>query len=206
MAKQKYWDGTKWVQVAPSMGEFTTHLADDATTAKKGHVQLSDSVTSTSKVLASTAFATKAAMDRANAAFTSADNGKTAIKNAVIGVDSSVVIPPDPSFSDLATGIGQISTGKKWASGLGTVHTYLTVGNLDFKPSFIYVILNSPSFKSPETIYDINSYGVNMAWYRYWSSSDNLPKAFDGQEYVNLGGFKLRTQPDSMGVNWIAFE
>lgn len=29
MAKQKYWDGTKWVQVAPSMKEFTTHLADD---------------------------------------------------------------------------------------------------------------------------------------------------------------------------------
>lgn len=29
MAKQKYWDGEKWVQVSPSMEEFTTHLADE---------------------------------------------------------------------------------------------------------------------------------------------------------------------------------
>ena len=29
MAKEKYWDGTKWVQVAPSMQEFDDHLADD---------------------------------------------------------------------------------------------------------------------------------------------------------------------------------
>lgn len=29
MAKQKYWDGTKWVQVAPSMEEFNEHKADD---------------------------------------------------------------------------------------------------------------------------------------------------------------------------------
>lgn len=28
MAKQKYWDGTKWVQVAPSMKEFNEHKAE----------------------------------------------------------------------------------------------------------------------------------------------------------------------------------
>jgi hypothetical protein len=29
MAKQKYWDGTQWVQIAPSMQEFESHKADD---------------------------------------------------------------------------------------------------------------------------------------------------------------------------------
>lgn len=43
--------------------------------------------------------------------FTLASNGKTAVKNAVAGVDPTVVIPPNPTFPQLATAIGQISTG-----------------------------------------------------------------------------------------------
>lgn len=52
-----------------------------------------------------------------NEAFTSASNGKLAVGTAITGVDDAVIIPPEPTFNDLAVAIGQISTGKKWKSG-----------------------------------------------------------------------------------------
>lgn len=51
------------------------------------------------------------AQDKADQAFQSASDGKTAIKNAITGVDPEVVIPADPTFIQLATAIGQIETG-----------------------------------------------------------------------------------------------
>lgn len=60
--------------------------------------------------------ALKEAIEKANSAFTSASNGKQLVGNAITGVDNSVVIPTDPTFQQLADGIGQISTGKKWVS------------------------------------------------------------------------------------------
>ena len=144
---------------------FDAHLAENATTSKKGHVQvgtninvsngtisvpnaststrgatqLSTSTTSTSTTLAATPSAVRLAMNRANEAFTSASNGKQLVGNAITGVDDSVVIPTDPTFEDLASAINGISTGKKWASGEYTVtgDKMLTVNNLQFTPSLI---------------------------------------------------------------------
>lgn len=48
-----------------------------------------------------------------NELFTSASNGKTAIEDAITGVDETIVIPPTPTFSDLATAISSIETGIK---------------------------------------------------------------------------------------------
>ena len=53
----------------------------------------------------------KTAQDKADQAFQSASNGKTAIKAAITGVDPEVTIPTDATFSQLAAAIGQIKTG-----------------------------------------------------------------------------------------------
>ena len=49
--------------------------------------------------------------NKADQAFQSASNGKAAIKAAITGVDSSVTIPTDATFAQLAASIGQIKTG-----------------------------------------------------------------------------------------------
>ena len=133
---------------APTTQEFeqleadaAAHQADDATTSKKGHVQLSDATDSTSQTLAATPNAVKQAYDRANEAFTSASNGKQLVGNAITGVDDSVVIPTNPTFEDLASAIGGISAGAKRAEGSGSVeqHVDLEVIGLGFKPAVVVI-------------------------------------------------------------------
>lgn len=53
----------------------------------------------------------KNAQDKAEAAFRSASDGKSLIKNAITGVDPEVTIPTDATFAQLADAIGQIQTG-----------------------------------------------------------------------------------------------
>ncbi|KIL46928.1 hypothetical protein KP77_24960 [Jeotgalibacillus alimentarius] len=117
-----------------TLQEFaTTHPAEDATLTKKGHVQLSSSVTSTSETLAATPKAVKTAMDRADAAFQSASDGKTAVASAVTA--KGVAASPTDTFPTLATKIGQISTGKGWASGTTSFTGYsLIITGLPFTP------------------------------------------------------------------------
>ena len=64
---------------------LTTHLAEDATTSKKGHVQLSDATNSTSTILAATANAVKKVYDLAFAKYSKPANGipKTDLDNSV---------------------------------------------------------------------------------------------------------------------------
>lgn len=103
---------------------LTTHLEEKASLTEVGHVQLSNATDSTSELLAATPKAVKAAYDRADAAFTSASNGKIAVRNAITGVDPNVVIPTDPTFQQLADSIGQISTGalSELLSGNGRIY------------------------------------------------------------------------------------
>lgn len=113
MVKEKIWDPTvgKWVQTAPTQEEFTTHLAEDATLLKKGHVQLNSSVTSASEALAATPKAVKTAMERANEAFMSASNGKKLIANAITGMGVST--DSTAAFNIMADNIKNISTKPK---------------------------------------------------------------------------------------------
>ena len=53
----------------------------------------------------------KVAQDKATQAFQSASDGKGKIKTAITGIDPSVTIPTDATFTQLATAIGQIKTG-----------------------------------------------------------------------------------------------
>lgn len=67
--------------------------------------------------------------------FTNVSNGKSLVGGAITDVDPNVVVPTDPTFQDLADGIGQISTGKKWASGTVTVTSSFSITGLNFRPS-----------------------------------------------------------------------
>lgn len=221
-------DGTPAGEVTAE--EFATHKAEDASLTTRGHVQLSNATNSTSDSLAATPSAVKAAMDKADAAFTSASNGKQTVGNAITGVDPNVTIPTDPTFNDLATAIGQISTGKKWASGTkvsdgtaigfirrnGTVstskHAPLVVTELEFTPSFVLIIDKGTgnynawticyggSIDSEISILDNRAYSVDGG------QGEQVRKLDGTYAYLNLG-FSL---PAPLGVSrenlWIAFE
>jgi hypothetical protein len=84
-----------------------------------------------------------------NELFTNANDGKTAVANAVTakGVSAS----PADTFSALATKIGQINTGKKWAKGSVPLSTI---------PSGDYVLSNSLGFTPKSAIVRVSySYG-----------------------------------------------
>lgn len=73
--------------------------------------------------------------------FTNVSNGKSLVGGAITGVDPNVVIPTDPTFQQLASAIGQVSTGKKWASGRTTSNAsgIVTITGLAFQPKITLV-------------------------------------------------------------------
>lgn len=177
--------------------EFATHLAEKASLTQVGHTQLSSAVNSVDETLSATPKAVKQAYDRADAAFTSANNGKTAVANAVTA--KGVAASPSDTFPVLATKIGQISTGKKWASGVTTSDAVgrIDIGGLAFKPSFIIVA----SSVRGQMIY--NSLVSTTSYISY----DTTIRDLNGDsEVISNGGFKLRTSPSVGTRTWIAFE
>ena len=141
----------------------TTHLADMAS-QELGKGASLVGVHDAGNLFTSTTVegALKEAITQANAAFTSASNGKSAVSAAITGVDPKVVVPADPSFAQLATAIGQIETGKKWASGIASFNAEtFTVDGLPFEPQLIFVRDNKNSQTAPShAVYYSTSYGV----------------------------------------------
>lgn len=88
--------------------EFATHMAERATLTKVGHTQLSNAVNSTDEDKAATPKAVKTAYDRADAAFTSAGNGKVLVRDSITG-KGGVVQDADgdgfPTFQELKDGV-----------------------------------------------------------------------------------------------------
>lgn len=74
-----------------------------------------------------------------NEVFQSASDGKTAIANAITGVDSSLTIPENPTFTQLASLIGQMGLHIE----MGTMSEYtipsLIEGTTSFRPKIIIV-------------------------------------------------------------------
>lgn len=89
-------------------GQLNVQSPADASTSVKGVVQLSSATNSTSETLAATAKAVKTAMDQANAAFTSASDGKTSIANAA-GAPSVSSDTFTKIASDITTGKANIA-------------------------------------------------------------------------------------------------
>lgn len=211
--------------------EFTNHVGEEASIFKKGHVQLSNAVTSTDETKAATPNAVKKAYDRADQAFLSASNGKTAIIDAVAGVDPEVVIPIDPTFAQLATAILQIYPGKKFATGDYTVsqeirdfpsfsrdpsdtnlyvnnQRFIQITGLTFEPTTIFVYIpgggnGSSTFFKKE--------GIQTRAGRLVVASDAFNSAYPFFESsalsVTIDGFILPiASSESDTVKWIAYE
>lgn len=143
---------------------LTTHLAEKATLTTVGHTQLSSATNSDSEALAATPKAVKTAMDRADAAFTQANDikGKWAsvVGNPLASTDTQAQLTSktqaiksvlatnltnkgQPSaeaepLSDLAGKVANIIIGRKWASGIKAASSgTLAITGLSFKPSVI---------------------------------------------------------------------
>lgn len=118
----------------------TIPTIQDASTTVKGIVQLSDSTTSTSTVLAATANAVKLTMDRANEAFQSASDGKTLLETSIEAKGGTVSkAGAVATYAELATGIESIPTGGaglKMKSGTATSDSngHIDITGLDFDP------------------------------------------------------------------------
>ena len=91
---------------------------------------IGDAATVTASIDESLVYVTKPELDavsqKADQAFQSASNGKTAIKAAITGVDPEVTIPTDATFSELAAAIGQIKTGVDTEDATATAEQILS--------------------------------------------------------------------------------
>lgn len=159
--------------------------------------------------------------------FQFANDGKTAVANAL--TTKGVTASPADTFTLLATKIGQINTGKKFASGTTTVSannisftmadgsartsSAVTVSGLDFDPSLILLVITGGSGNIyPATIYQkkasfSNSHpSVNISLFR-----DSSPPSYyreTGGAYVSYGSFRIPANPFSVGetASWYAYE
>lgn len=76
-----------------------------------------------------------------NECFQSASDGKTAIANAITGADSSITIPENPTFAQLATLIGQFEGRLRVAMGSMQAYTIPETieGTTPFRPLIVIV-------------------------------------------------------------------
>jgi len=141
-----------------------------------------------------------------NELFTNVSDGKSLVGGAITDVDPNVVIPTDPTFQDLADGVGNISTGKKFASGTVASDKELTISGLSFRPKLIYIYFSYTD--KYEFVY--NEYTTNNLGDYVWGF--NLSGT-----YVRNAGTSLTVYDDGFSVNlvygtsatnrnWIAFE
>lgn len=151
--------------------------------------------------------------------FQNANDGKTAVANAITakGVSAS----PTDTFSTLATKIGQINTGKRFATGTvmssSTAMNFLThfnstfanasitVTGLSFKPKFILF------YRLGSEISVNGTYVEGQKWngYQLATVADNgnwAVQVNDVEAYVRNGSFRMAVNHTSTLYNWIAFE
>lgn len=139
--------------------------------------------------------------------FIDVSNGKTLVGTAITDVDNSVVVPTNPTFGDLASAIGQINTGKKWA--VGTFATSeITVTGLDFVPNFVVVIQDKQLSLEGEAVGGaFKRRGDNNA-YSFRSGTENYAViTFYNAEHVNYKGFYFSERVAYYNPHiWYAFE
>jgi len=205
MAKQKIWNGTSWEVVGTDAAKVA--LLDSAGKFAATNVE--------------------AAMLEL---FTLANNGKTSIANAVNS--KGVVATSADTFPTLATKIGQIGTGKKFAKGTVTssaTRTQFMLGNGSYYNAFDVTVSGLTFLPSRIIIYkvgqsDITTYLNDVGAYDSGTTdvnndiltSSNFPRtapifrlASPSPAYVNATGFRLPLAGDftnSLVFNWEAYE
>ncbi|MFL0251241.1 hypothetical protein ACJDT4_12465 [Clostridium neuense] len=135
-----------------------------------------------------------------NELFQSGTNGKNDIYNAISAKGTT---PASKNFADLVSAIGNISTGKKYASGTApTVSSNATypITGLNFIPSIIIL-----SFTAFNNFYVSCSTDSSSGW-RYFSASGSQglyceTKPTDGSFII-----KGDINSDSTNIHWLAIE
>lgn len=144
-----------------------------------------------------------------NELFTNVSDGKSSIATAI--TDKGVEASNTDTFTQLATKIGQISAGVKFASGtFKTTPTSTTFVALPFTPSFVLITVESTSmflnwvlaredfFHQYKAI--VKDFGVNTA---SWDS--NIQRDMGGG--ISDGGFKFYSDfGSSTTIKYIAYE
>ncbi len=144
--------------------------------------------------------------------FTNVDNGKNAISGAITDVDSNVVIPTNPSFSELAIAIGQISTGKKWAVGnTSAVNGILAVNGLTFRPKFIFILYGGAisSAQAKMFAYTDGTIVPMMLGRKAWRATSNAYiTQIDSELTINDDGFILNGSTSIVwgNLDWLALD
>lgn len=220
-------------QISVLSETVTSHKNEDATLTQKGHVQLSSAIDSESESMAATSKAVKTAYDRAEQAFTQANDIKTKWANVVgsplVSIDtqaqleiktqtlknilasnltskgqSSVGSEP---LETLIEKVGNIATGKRYVTGITQASSgLLKVLSLPITPS---VVVGCPQ--------NANTKGQSFAIVKLPTDSANIVMAIAFQSngnYVNVatgafgdGYFNIReTSLGNSTYNWIAFQ
>ena len=139
--------------------------------------------------------------------FTNVSDGKNLVGGAITGIDSSVTIPTNPTFSDLSNAIGEISTGLKSATGTttstnrgGEVNGF-TVSGLDFMPTIVIAAHGAQGSHVSVLV----TAATTLPKLAYYYSSDDIVKDTI-YNTVNASGFSLQTTSSYIEFNWIAIQ
>lgn len=193
---------------------LVTHLAEDASTSKKGHVQLSDATNSTSTILAATANAVKKVWDMATAKYSKPANGipktdlDTTVQASLGKADKSI----QESMRNVANGVaglnalGQVINADGTTAG-GISGSYVGTGvdsrfiALPSQPKLVFLwgLMTNGVYKR-FSIMGANQegmltlYGGGSAEYRYIENTAGNPKrGIDGN------GFYVSAYGDTSG-------
>lgn len=144
-----------------------------------------------------------------NECFQSASDGKTAIANAITGVDESLTIPDNPTFTQLAALIGQIATGLQVATGAMEVYTIpdTITGETPFKPKIVIVYnfgsglsnFNMGLYVSPE-ITGVTSQQISDSANGLSNTLKRRANAFT----ITETGFSMVNSGAAIDLKWIA--
>jgi hypothetical protein len=146
--------------------------------------------------------------------FTSVSDGKDLVGTAITDVDPSVTVPTDPTFAELATAIGQIRTGKKWASGTiqsGSSNPYSITG-LDFVPSLVIVIATGSPSNQKGNIFVADKTGIYYNGLTYnnkglWGERDSSDNEAFFLDSVTWGANNVTVKISTLyAYKWYAFD
>lgn len=139
--------------------------------------------------------------------FTSVSDGKTVVAAAI--TDKGISASGSDTFSQLAGKIGQINTGKKWASGNGTgIATTFTVTGLDFTPTIVlidwrYDSASSNIYRQTNISALFNNEYMKYYYMRYAGAGSQM--ATGAEITISSGGF-TGTCINGYPYQWIAIE
>lgn len=192
--------------ISDTQEDVVAHQAKKASLTEAGHVQLSSATNSVDETTAATPKAVKAAMDRADEAFTLGNSTKQSVVDKLLLLDPSLPITVNNSWQEIINAMSGVKTGKKWASGTAVVSSNkFSVTGLGFTPSVI-TWSNAQITGARVGIYR-NDIGSNYISFAH-TSQNNTSKflAISGNVTITNDGFTVDVGTIESNAYWIAYE